>query len=261
MKLQSVVLIGGVVLAGLALTGAMLDGLVSPAWERVRAREPALRSGTLVSLAGHGVSLAVLGGLRRPVAAAAWLRMHLAWERRDSRSTRVLLQLATEIDPRSITLWLNGARILAYDLPVWRITAAGGFAVVPAGVQRQVVRAQAAEALQFLDRGLSLHPSSADLWCERGNIELHRLDDVEAAAVSFRRAWEATHGPYHAARLHAVLLHRLGRRTEAVAWLRRLLPALPPKDPAARTDLVQAWIREWEQDPSQAGEYRPAPSG
>ena len=103
-------------------------------------------------------------------------------------------------------------------------------------------------ALRRLDAAAPFHPASADLWIERANIQLTRLRDVAAAAVSYRRAWEQPNAPYYAARLHAEMLKRLGRKPEALAWLIQLHPQLPPDDESACADLVLARIRELERE-------------
>ena len=103
-----------------------------------------------------------------------------------------------------------------------------------------------AEGAAHLALAQRYHPQSVELWVERANIELTRLHDFEAAAGSYRRAWEAPRGPYYAARLHAEMLRRAGKPAEALAWLVQLHPQLPPADDAAAADLVLARIRELE---------------
>lgn len=103
------------------------------------------------------------------------------------------------------------------------------------------------------------HPGNPNLWVERANIELNRLQDPAAAAESYRRAWEQPGGPYFAARLHAELLRRMGRKAEALAWLKDLHPKLPPGDEAAAAPVVLERIRELERElgVEAAQAYRP----
>ena len=152
------------------------------------------------------------------------------------------------IDPRPVYFWLNGARILAYDFPVWRIQAAGGFDAVGATEQDAVCRQQGGVALRHLDAAMVFHPASADLWIERANIQLNRLKDLDGAAESYRRAWELPRAPYYAARMHAELLRRAGRKSEALAWLVKLHPTLPSDDEAAGAEIVLGRIRDLERD-------------
>lgn len=234
-----------VVFAALALAGSLLGRIAAPAWTAARARQPLLRLDSSMAAAGQGVTLALLGGFRALVADATWIRMYALWEQRDLPGTETLLKLVVAIDPRPVYFWLNGARITAYDLPVWRIEAAGGYDAVPPETQARLDREQARRAVQHLETAMRFHPASADLWIERANIELNRLRDVPAAAESYRRAWEQPRAPYYAARMHAELLRRTGRPREALAWLVRLYPALPAGEEGGR-DIVLARIRELE---------------
>jgi hypothetical protein len=144
--------------------------------------------------------------------------------------------------------WLNGARIVAYDFPVWRIEAAGGFDAVSADAQRRVQHEQAGAGLRIVAAAMAYHPASPELWIERANIELNRLGDLAAAAESYRRAWELPRAPYFVARLHAEVLRRAGRKAEALAWLVRLHPTLPAGDDGAAADVVISRIRELERE-------------
>jgi hypothetical protein len=252
----------GVVLAGLVVAGLVLDRLIAPVWAEARARQPALRLESSLTAAGQGVTLALLGGFRALIADATWIRMFVAWEKRDLAGTQTLVQLVTAIDPRPAYFWINGARILAHDLSTWRFEAAGGDAAGPA-VEQRIDREQGAVALQHLDAALAFHPVSPDLWIERASIQIIRLRDPAAAAESYRRAWELPRAPYYAARLHAEMLRRAGRAAEAWQWLVRLLPALPADDPGAGRDVVLARIRELERELGIPPErvYREAPGG
>lgn len=199
------------------------------------------RGEQLAQLAGQGGLPAVLGGLRSVVAGGFWLRANLAWERRDAAGTAALLDLAVAADERPAYYWLNGARMLAYDMPQWLP------ATTPSVVRQRVSEAQAQRALDFLAKGLRWHGPDAELYVEQANIHLRRRGDLENAARCYRLAAEQPRAPYYAARLHADLLIELGRAQEALTWLRLILPRLPVDDPAARHDVVQARIRLLEQ--------------
>lgn len=237
-----------VLLGGLIAAGAALDRIVAPVWTAARARQPALRLDSSMAAAGQGVTLALLGGFRALVADAVWIRMYVLWERHDLPGTQSLIQLVTAIDPRPLYFWLNSARILAHDFSAWRIQAAGGYDAAGPAVEARVSQEQGTLALALLSEAATYHPASADLWIERANIELHRLRDLAAAAESYRRAWEQPRAPYYAARLHAELLRRQDRKAEALEWLVRLHPTLPPGDEGAARDTVLGRIRELEQE-------------
>ncbi len=194
------------------------------------------------ALAGSGGTLAVLGGMRTVLAGGFWLRTNLAWERRDASATTALLHLTVAADERPLTFWLNGARMIAYDLPQWAPADA------PVAVQQRNAGEQARTALAFLERGLRSHGPAAELYIEMANIHLHRLHDLENAARCYRLAAEQSGAPYYAARIHAELLRELGRPAEALAWLQLILPGLPRDDPAARRDVVIQRIKELESE-------------
>jgi hypothetical protein len=235
------------VVVGLALVGATLQVGIAPVWRQVRARQPALQLEAAAG-AGQGLTLALLGGFRALVADAAWVRMYTLWERQDLPATETLLRFVTTIDPRPVYFWLNGARIVAYDFPAWRIEAAGGYEAVPEEVQRRLSHEQARAGLRMIEAAMAFHPASTDLWVERANIELNRLGDLAAAAESYRRAAELPRAPYYVARLHAEVLRRAGRKAEALAWLARLHPTLPAGADGAAADVVLARIRDLERE-------------
>lgn len=194
------------------------------------------------ALAGSGSTLAALGGLRPAVAGAFWLRANLAWERRDAAATTAWVEFTVGADPRPLYFWLNGARMIAYDLREWRSEA------LPAAWRERVAREQAERALAFLERGRAQHPAQAEFYLEMANIRLRALGDREGAATLFRQAAEQPGAPWHAARIHAELLRELGRPREALDWLRRILPGLPADDPAACRDVVLQRIAELERE-------------
>jgi len=259
---KSRLLLFAVVFGGLGLTGGLLQPLESRLWAETRAAQPALRLATVGVAAGRGLTFGVLGGFRAIAADFTWVRVYVIWEKRDLPAVETLLKLVTTLDPRPLYFWLNGARILAHDMPTWRIAAAGGLAVVPELEQQRIDAEQARLALRRLDEAREFHPANAELWIERANIELTRLRDTAAAAESYRRAWEQPRAPYYAARLHAEMLRRLGRRAEALTWLVQLHPQLPPDDESAGAALVLGRIRDLERElriPA-AQRYRPTPA-
>jgi hypothetical protein len=228
---------GGPLLVLLAVV-LLLRPLERRAWAPV-----ALRTEQLTMVAAHGGTLALLGGMRSAAASACWLRANLAWERREARTTTALIELTVALDERPLYFWLNGARILACDLPEWRHDGAA-----PAAWRARVNEEQAQQALQLLGKGLRWHGADAALYIEMANIHLRRRNDHEAAARYYRLAAEQPDAPYYAARIHAELLRELGRPQEALAWLRQVLPALPADDPLARREVVVERIKALEQE-------------
>jgi tetratricopeptide (TPR) repeat protein len=185
----------------------------------------------------------LLGGMRPLVADAFWLRMHLAWERREPGDTMAWLRKAVELNPQSLFFLVNGARIAAYDLPGWRWSPGSG----PPGAFRHIRHEQVALALGLLAEGAPWHADNPLWWIERANIALHAADDPEKAADFYRRAALLPGAPHYAARVHAELLLRLGRMDEAHGWLCQVHPTLPKDDPRAQAERVLGRIRELEQ--------------
>jgi hypothetical protein len=235
-------------MAGLLTTGAALHSVESRLWAATKAGQPTLRLESATAAAGQGLTFAVLGGFRAIAADFSWVRLYSIWEKHDLPTTATLLKLVTTLDPRPLYFWLNGARILAYDMPAWRVGAAGGYNAVTEAAQQRIDVEQAQIALRWLEAAEQFHSASADLWIERANIQLTRLRDVAAAAESYRRAWEQPNAPYYAARLHAEMLRRLGRKSEALAWLVKLHPQLSPDSEAAAAGLVLTRIRDLERE-------------
>lgn len=138
--------------------------------------------------------------------------------------------------------WVNGARIIAYDTPIWRMENRA----VSEGVAAHIRREHAAQAIELLQEGSAWHAGNPYWWIERANIALNAGGNLEAAAADYRRAAELPGAPYFAARIHAELLLRMGRSTEAHAWLRHVYSSLPPSDPSAQAARVLQRIRTLE---------------
>jgi hypothetical protein len=243
----------GVVLVVLASGAALLRP-----WERLLAcgESPAEVAGALTGLVGSSRLLGVLGGFKAVVAGGCWLEADLAWERRDPIATRALIELTVAVDSRPLYFWLNGARILAYDLPVWCTDPNA-----PAAVRRRDRIIAAENALAFLAKARAGHAHDPEFWIEMGNLHLRGTGNLEAAARCYRAAALRPGAPYYAARIHGELLCLLGRRDEALAWLRSILPTLPEGDPAAARELVLARLRALEAAPTTPRASSPAGVG
>jgi hypothetical protein len=239
--------IAAVSLGVLVATGLLTGWLSEPAWESLRAEEPALNLQELDETLGQGLTIGLLGGFRAIAADLLWLNVNHVWEKQDLPATQSLIRLVSAVDPRPLFFWINGARIIGYDMPNWRIQAAGGYRAVPRTVQARFDAEQAAVALDHLRRGLAFHPDNPLLLIEMACIFQRRLHDLESAAHYFRLAAEQEGAPYYAARIHAELLRQLGRKREAYEWLRELHPTLDSRDPYAQPDLVLGRIRDLEQ--------------
>jgi len=192
---------------------------------------------------GHGLSMAVLGEFRALVADLLWLKTYWAWMACDLPVTETMIRVVTTVDERPLCFWLNGARIMAYDMTQWRLRAASQKGAVPAALLRRIRDEQTGAALRLLENARGQHPESAAVCVEIANIHLNCRRDPAAAACWYRRAAALPDAPYYAARIYAELLKRLGRQREAYVWLRQLYPTLPPGEEAAGALIVLERIR------------------
>ena len=225
---------GSLVVAVLAVTGLAVRPVEDPAWQWVRAQQPALKLDSLQGALGQGLTVGLLGGFRAITADFFWLKTHSVWEDRDLPATQTLIKLVTAIDPRPLYFWLNGSRMIAYDMPNWRIVDAGGYNVVPQATQRRIDEEQATVALRYLQEAFNYHPDAALLHVEVANVYLNRLKDKASAAEAYRRAALRPDGPFYAGRIYGELLRKLGRTAEAYAWLKETYAKLPKSVDRAR---------------------------
>ncbi|MFH1497052.1 MAG: hypothetical protein ABII82_04425 [Verrucomicrobiota bacterium] len=240
-----------VVLTGLLVAGLALRPVESPAWEALRAEQPALKLDSIQGALGQGVTVGLLGGFRAIVADFFWLKTNSVWGDNDLPATQTYVHLVTAIDPRPLYFWLNGSRMIAYDMPNWRIQAAGGYDIVPQGVQRKFDEEQSAVAVDYLQSGLGYHPNEPLLLIEIANVYLNRLKDNATAAEYYLQAASQPDAPHYAARIYAELLRRLGRNREAYDWLKKTyvdLPKGPDASYTAQPDVVLERIRELEEE-------------
>ncbi len=227
-------LTGSLVVAVLAVTGLAVRPLETPAWQWVRAQQPALKLESLQGALGQGLTVGLLGGFRAITADFFWIQTNSVWEDRDLPATQTFIKLVTAIDPRPLYFWLNGSRMIAYDMPNWRIVDAGGYNVVPPATQRRIDEEQATVALRYLQEAFNYHPDAALLHVEVANVYLNRLKDKARAAEAYRRAALRPDGPFYAGRIYGELLRKLGRKAEALAWLKETYANLPKTVDRAR---------------------------
>ncbi|HTJ77579.1 MAG TPA: hypothetical protein VL357_01155 [Rariglobus sp.] len=247
-----------VVVAVLAVAGVVTRPLENPAWQAVRAEQPALRLESIQSALGQGVTVGLLGGFRAIVADFFWIRANVVWSDSNLPATQTLIKLVTAIDPRPQFFWINGANMIAYDMPQWRIIEAGGYKVVSEVEQQRFDREQSAIALRLLKEGLVYNPHSVAIYVCQANIQLNRAKDIAAAAESYHMAALQPGAPYFTERIYGELLKRMGRKRDAYLWLKKIYPALPkPRDlghftqyqiETAMADVVLERIRELEKE-------------
>lgn len=242
----------GIIILALLITGIVVQPVQRPAWEVLREQEPALDLASLEGALGQGITVGLLGGFRALVANFMWLRVNASWEEDDLPATQTLIQFVTAIDPRPLFFWLNGSRMIGYDMPVWRIRVHeqeyGRWENIPRTIIERIEGEQATVAIGYLHRALNFHPDHALIYVEIANLYQRKMYDLETAAEYYLRASNAPNAPAYAARIYAELLRRMERHQEAYEWLKELYVTLDPHSPSQRSDVVLQRIRDLEQE-------------
>jgi hypothetical protein len=194
---------------------------------------------------GQGLVIGVLGGFRAILADFLWIRTNTIWERKDRVKLDSMVRLVTTLDPRPDFFWINGSRMIAYDVPNWRIREEGGYSDVPEERQQTIDLEQSAQAFDLIDQALEFHSDNAKLYLEKAQIYLNRLKDDANAAKWFLQASQQADAPYFAARIHAELLRKQGLDAEAYGFLKNLHTELP-NTPFAQKNIILERIRDLE---------------
>lgn len=239
-----------VVIIALFLVGVALRPIEGPIWAEFKEREPAMQLEDLEAALGQGVTIGLLGGFRSVVADLLWIRTHAVWEEQETAvipATETMIRLVTTIDPRPLYFWINGARMIAYDMAVWRVREAGGYGYIPEAAERRYHDEQAETAIGLLQRAREFHPDNPEILIDIANIYLRRMENVEKAAEYYRLAAETEDAPAFAARIYAVLLRRMDEHEAAYEWLKDLYPTLDPQDVRDQPQVVLNRIRELEE--------------
>lgn len=234
-------------LAFLLVVGLLTRPIEAPAWKRVRAGQPELNLAGMEGALGQGIIAGMLGGFRSIMADFLWIQTNSVWEDQERAKLDSMVRLVTSIDPRPEFFWINSARMVAYDVPHWRIREEGGYQEVPEWRQEEIDREQAEQAFALIRRALEFHPDSPQLYLEIGQIYMIRLEDPAQAAPWFLRASEQPGAPYFAARIYAELLRRQGKDAQAYEFLKGLHRRLPDDDPYAQKGIILERIRELEE--------------
>lgn len=232
----------------LLVAGFALLPLERKVWPVVRSSQPEMNLGELEGALGQGVVIGVLGGFRTLLADIVFLRANYYWEKKDRPATEAWLNLATAIDPRSMFFWQNGARMIAYDIPVWRIKEAGGFSKLPEEEQQQIFAEQARRAIGMMERAGRYYPADYRVPLEIGQIYSQKLKDDEKGAEYYLKASELPNAPHYIARIHAELLRRSGKLRESYDFLLGLFEQLrDDTSPQASVPVLLERIRELEE--------------
>jgi len=109
----------GLPLLLLFTTGWILSPLEENVWGEIKENISPAELKAAKSQTGQGLVMATLGGFRSVVADIHWLRTMVAWEKEDKDKTIAHIQFTVTLDPRPTFFWLNGARMMAYDMRHW----------------------------------------------------------------------------------------------------------------------------------------------
>ena len=211
----------------LLLIGFLTRPIEVSAWKAIKAEQSGMNLRSLESALGQGLVIGVLGGFRAIIADFLWIRTNTLWARKDRAKLDSMVRLVTTLEPRPDFFWINGSRMIAYDVPSWRIREEGGYLDVTEERQQAIDLEQSAQAFDLIDRALDFHPDNTKLYLEKAQIYLNRLKDDANAAKWFLRASQQDDAPYFAARIHAELLRKQGLNVEAYDFLKNLHVQLP----------------------------------
>lgn len=237
----------GVIFLTLLVAGFVLQPVQRPAWNALRENEPALDLASLEGALGQGITVGLLGGFRALVANFMWLRLNAHWEKDDLPNTQTMIQMVTTVDPRPLFFWLNGSRMIAYDMSVWRVKEIDpSMLSVPDTVVHRIDDEQGQVAIHYLNRALQYHPEEPRVYVEIANVYQRKRRNLELAAEYYKKASLVDNPPAYAARIYAELLKKLERYQEAYDWLKDLYPTLDPASFSDRSSVVLERIRELE---------------
>lgn len=176
-------------------------------------------------------------GVREITAGLTWVGVYGDWRRKDTAAMTRGMEWVVRIDPAPLVYWLDGARMVGYDVAAWRakeITNASDLTVMK--------HEQLHRALAWLERGRASHPGEALLPIEQAVLWWSVARDADQAERALAAAQDCENVPYFVARVRAEMLVKLGRDQEALDVLRAELPRLPGGDPMAMRSVVEGRI-------------------
>jgi hypothetical protein len=181
------------------------------AWEiNIERQQDQLRyHGVVVSPAlrdqlGQDLTIGILAGFRNIVADFVWLQVESAWEKYEWFKMDSLINLATSLEPRSVTFWDFGGWQLAWNVSIF--------------VKEDVVhdpnplrrlhdeRFWVYKGLNLYQRGLQINPNSWKLWKSMGELYQNRLGDYYTAAWCYQKASEMPDAPAYVERIPAEIM-------------------------------------------------------
>ncbi len=147
-----------------------------------------------------------IGGFVELWASLHWVGAYSAWHDKDGERIRRELNLVTPLNPESLFFWLNGARMVGYDLAAWRRESTDS----PARHQT-INQEQFSEALAFLQRGQAHHPDHSAFPIKEAVLAMRLTGDFVRVEDALRRASGMSDYPKFVPRVRAEVLIRLDR--------------------------------------------------
>ena len=219
----------------LALALLVAWGAVKGRWETGLAREgTALRFGAFAkdgdastqnlrsgdwNRLGQGALLGLLGGLRAVVANTIWIAIPDAWT--DEEWSRVAsdIDLATALQPRTVTFWNDGSWYLGWNASQRKLENIHE----PSRARRRLdADFWARRGEDLLKRGIAANPERYELWLQLGQLEDQRLRDYPAAAEAWREAWRRPGAPRYLERFVGYEYEKGQQWDKAYAWWKML---------------------------------------
>lgn len=218
-KLASAALIFGALL----LAGTGLSPLAEDAGRA--ARPPG--TGTARELAGEGLMIASLGGMRTLTADVFWLRAYLMWEKQNRTACTAYARLACALSPETAYFREGYASWMAFEFPHWSIREAGGTFQLDEAAKREFHRRDATAALAWLEQVATNQPDEARFPLLAGEICDIKLKDKNRAMEYYRKSSATPAAPWAPTRRYAEHLVFNGRYAEALAFMRDYATRVP----------------------------------
>jgi len=188
---------------------------------------------------GQTVLVGTFGGLRALAADLLWIRTNYYWENENLGLAETTGRAVTRLQPDLPYFWIQTARMIVYDMPVWRF---GSRKLPPKSVETRIRREQAERGIELLDEAEQFLPDSPAIPGEKARIYWTVLGDTEKAAEEYKEPYEKPGAPVLYARMRAVILMDEGREREALSWLEQVLANLDPARDPAQYSLMMEYV-------------------
>jgi hypothetical protein len=124
---------------------------------------------------GESASVALLGGLRIPLAVWLWMQVEVCWEKKEWDKMEPLLEQIILLEPHEI---------IYYTMASWELAWNASYGVSDKVEKRFYIDA----GKKLLEKGIAKNPESSLLHEYLGVLLRDRLQDHEGAAASFAKA-------------------------------------------------------------------------